>query len=118
MKKSIIVLLIAFLSMTISANALQGKKHFNVPNDAKKELVGHKRHTLNAPHVQLNAQMQYKAPKANAEVVTPPTTLETEKYRLNGYLFDGSSWQLVSNPLQIGMGGNEVYVQGFSILLP
>lgn len=118
MKKTIIVFLIAFLTMTISANVLQGKKHFNVSDAAKKELVGQKRHVINAPQVQLNAPMQAKAPKADAEVVTPPTTLETEKYRLNGYLFDGSSWQLVSNPLQIGMDGNDVYVQGFSILLP
>lgn len=118
MKKFILMLLCAMLTLSVSATHLHGKLQHSLSLSAKKELLGKSRHAIDAPRVDLSAPAMTKAPKANAEVVNPPASLETESYRLNGYLFDGSSWEMVSNPVNIGFDGNDVYVQGFSILLP
>lgn len=118
MKKTILMLLVALLAMTVSAQTLQGKKHFTLPKEAKKEMAAHKRQALAAPQASMPTQMQAKAPQLNEEVVTPPADLSLEKYRLNTYIFDGSQWEMVSRSMQIGFDGDDVYVQGFSTLLP
>lgn len=119
MKKIMLLLMVAIVSMAVSAQQMTALSHNLLHKSINKEMLGHKRHAIDASHIDAKAQAPAKAPQlANAEVVTPPQDLETENYRLNGYLFDGSSWEQVSTPVKVGIDGDNVYIQGVSVLLP
>ena len=118
MKKITLLLMVAILSLAVSAQQMSALGHNSLRKSFNKEMLGKSRQALSAPRADLNVPAMAKAQKANAEVVTPPQGLVTEKYRLNGYIFDGSSWEQVSNPVNVGFDGDDVYIQGFSILLP
>ena len=93
MKKFTLLLMAAIVSMAVSAQQMSALSHNSLRKSINKEMLGHKRHVIDAPRADAKAQPAARAPQlANAEVVTPPQGLETENYRLNGYIFDGSSW--------------------------
>ena len=111
MRRILLTLLATVLTMTVSAQPVTK----NQPLPKRGEIT----HTaISAPRADQAKMMKAAAPKAAGAVVTPPESLETQQYRLNGYIFDGSSWATVNRPLQIGFDGNDVYLQGFSVLLP
>ena len=113
MKKKLLLLLIAVLSMALGVQAAQIKNHSLPKPDLNKE-----RPTLNVPRAEFSMSHKTDAPKLAEAVVTPPEGLETRGYRLNAYIFDGSSWEVVDRMLQIGFDGTDVYMQGFSVYLP
>lgn len=80
--------------------------------------MGKSRHAITVPCTDFSPSLKASAPRLAQEVVTPPATLETKSYRMNAYIFDGSSWESVDRTLQIGFDGNDVYLQGFSVYLP
>ena len=111
MKKILLMLLTTVLSMSVSAQS--------VTQNQPLPKLGEANHTaINAPRADHGKMMKAAAPKAAGAVVTPPASLETKQYRLNGYIFDGTSWERVDRALQIGFDGNDVYLQGFSVFLP
>ena len=118
MKKVTLLLTIALLSLAVSAQQMQALSHKTLHRTPNKEMLGGKRHVVDAPRADVSTAAAAKAPRVNAEVVTPPADLSPENYRLNGYLFDGSTWEQVSTPVKVGMDGDDVYIQGFSVLLP
>lgn len=119
MKRFTLLLMTAIISMAVSAGQMSALSHNSLRKSINKEMLGHKRHAVDAPRIDVKAQTAAKSPKlAEAEVVTPPADLDTENYRLNSYIFDGSTWELVSNPVKVGFDGDDVYIQGVSILLP
>ena len=117
MKK--ITFFITMMILWMTATAASQSMLQPLPKRNAKEVLKH-RTGIAAKHVEIpTAQSaQIAAAPTRAEVVTPPAGLETEKYRLNGYIYDGSSWEVVSRPIQVGWDGDNVYVQGFSVLLP
>lgn len=118
MKKFSLLIMAVILSMAVSAQQMSALSHKAMRKSFNKEMLGKKRQAFNAPRVDLSMKAPAKAPQVNDEVVTPPVDLELQNYRLDGYVFDGSSWELVSSPVKVGFDGNDVYIQGFSILLP
>ena len=108
--KKIILLLAAVMSMAVVAQPVQNTK-------LPKPDAG-KAHAITAPRADFTASLKSDAPRLADAIVTPPENLETRGYRLNGYIFDGSSWEVVDRTLQIGIDGNDVYLQGFSVYLP
>ena len=111
MKKNVLLLFAAILSMAVSAQPVQNTK-FPKPGAVQKHTV------INAPRANFSPSLRAAAPQLAETAVTPPATLETQSYRLNGYIFDGTNWEAVDRTLQIGIDGNEVYMQGFSVYLP
>jgi hypothetical protein len=111
MKKFLFLLVATVLSLAMSAQSMT--KNQPLPKQGK---INHT--AISAP--QADRIIPHKAASFNAggTVVTPPATLETEKYRLHSYIFDGSSWQTVNRTIQIGFDGNQVYLQGMSVYLP
>lgn len=117
MKK--ITILLTFLVVALALNAAMPAKLNPLPKPDAKETLGKKRTAITAKHHEIPTSQSFNAPGlASEEVVTPPAGLETEKYRLNGYIYDGSSWEVVSRQIKVGWDGDNVYVQGFSVLLP
>ena len=113
MKKNFLLLLITVLSMAMGAQAAQ-IKNLQLPKpDPDKP-----HHVVTAPRADFSASLSAGTPKLAESVVTPPEDLEINSYRLNGYIFDGSSWAVVDRTLQIGIDGYDVYLQGFSVYLP
>ena len=111
MKKIVLLLFAAVVAMTVSAQTVTQ----NEPLPRKGEV----RHTaINAPHADRMTPHKATSLKATGDVVTPPESLETQSYRMNGYIFDGSSWEVVDRTLQIGFDEGDVYLQGFSVYLP
>lgn len=110
MKRIILCLFAAMLSMAFSAQAVQNTK---LPKPDQDKA----RHAITAPRAHLTPA-KAGTPQLTDAVVTPPATLETHRYRLNGYIFDGTSWDIVDHTLQIGIDGTDVYLQGFSVYLP
>ena len=118
MKKITFFLTLLILSMSVSA--VSQTRLQPLPKDRGTEALSRHRTPIAAKHVEVptsQSALNASAP-ARAEVVTPPDGLETEKYRLNGYIYDGSSWTTVSRSIKVGWDGDNVYVQGFSVLLP
>ena len=111
MKKFLLLLATAILSMAVTAQPVQNTK-FPKPDQNKT------RHAVTVPRTDFIPSMKTAAPQLAEEVVTPPAALETRSYRLNAYIFDGSSWVVVDRTLQIGIDGYDVYLQGFSVYLP
>ncbi len=111
MKKFIFLLLSAILSMAVSANQVQNVK---LPKPDQNKT----RHTMTVPRADFSPSLRNATPQLAEAVVTPPAALETQGYRMNAYIFDGSSWEVVDRTLQIGIDGNDVYLQGFSVYLP
>ena len=111
MKRIIFLLFAAALSMAVSAQSAQ-RTPLPKPNQGKI------RYAIEAPRADFNPSMRTKTSQFADAVVTPPASLETHGYRLNAYIFDGSSWEAVDRTLQIGFDGNDVYMQGFSVYLP
>lgn len=110
MKKTFLFLIVAVLSMAASA---QPVRNVQLP----KADLGKARHAITAPRAEFAPSLNSEPRFADA-VVTPPEGLETNSYHMNAYIFDGSSWQVVDRTLQIGIDGNDVYLQGFSVYLP
>ncbi len=71
---------------------------------------GKTRHAIEAPRADFNPSLRTKTSQFADAVVTPPASLETHGYRLNAYIFDGSSWVVVDRTLQIGIDGSDVYL--------
>ena len=111
MKKIVLLFLTAFLSMAVSAQPVQNIK-LPVPDQGKE------RHAITVPRADFTPRLNAGVPQLAEEVVTPPADLETKGYRMNAYIFDGSSWEIVDRTLQIGIDGYDVYLQGFSVYLP
>ena len=111
MKKFIFLLLSAILSMAVSANQVQNVK---LPKPDQNKA----RHTMTVPRADFSPSLRNATPQLAEAVVTPPADLETQGFRMNAYIFDGSSWEVVDRTLQIGIDGNDVYLQGFSVYLP
>ena len=111
MKKTVLLLFAAILSITMSALPVQNTM---LPRHGQ----GKARHAITAPRTNFTPKMKSGAPQLAEAVVTPPENLDVHRYRLNGYIFDGSSWEVVDRTLQIGIDGNDVYLQGFSVYLP
>lgn len=117
MRKFSLLLTLAILAMTINATPINKLQPLH--KHSATELAVQSRTTIAAPHIDLQASTRAMAPqKAEGTVVTPPAGMETEKYRLNGFIYDGSSWEAVSRQIMLGWDGQNVYVQGFSVLLP
>ena len=110
MKKFVFLLFAAVFSIA-SVYAVRNTK-------VLKSDFGKARHAITAPRVEFSPSLRSDVPQLSEAVVTPPEGLETQSYRLNGYIFDGASWQIVDRSLQIGIDGNDVYLQGFSVYLP
>lgn len=111
MKKIVLLLFAAVVAMTVSAQTVTQ----NEPLPRQGEV----RHTaINAPHADRMTPHKATSLNATGDVVTPPESLETQSYRMNGYIFDGSSWEVVDRTLQIGFDEGDVYLQGFSVYLP
>ena len=115
MKKLALLLMTAILAMAMSATPVQGKKLNPLPKPMMKEVVGKNQHKFILPRTQRASQA---APAQAQAVVTPPSGITVESYRLAGYVFDGSGWELVSRPLKVAFDGTDIYLQGFSIYLP
>ena len=111
MKRITLLLFVAVMSMAMSAQAAQNIK-------LPKPDLGKARHAISIPRTDFTPSMTAGVPKLAEAVVTPPEDLETRDYRLNAYIFDGSSWEVVGRTLSIGFDGNDVYLQGFSVYLP
>ena len=111
MKRIILLLFAAVMSMAVSALPLQNTQ---LPKPDPNKV----RHAITAPHIDFTPSMRDRVPQLTQDVVTPPATLETMSYRMNAYIFDGSSWEVVDRSLLIGFDGNDVYLQGFSVYLP
>ena len=111
MKRIIFLLFAAALSMAVSAQSSQR-------SPLPKPDQGKTRHAIEAPRADFNPSLRTKTSQFADAVVTPPASLETHGYRLNAYIFDGSSWVVVDRTLQIGIDGSDVYLQGFSVYLP
>ena len=106
------------LTMTAGATAIGGKMNQPLPKPVKKELTGTRHHAVQASRATMELNMREGINKAEAVTVTPPTSLETERYVMNAYLYDGSKWEKVNRDLRIGFDGNDVYLQGMSVYLP
>ena len=115
MKKITLLLMAVIMTMTMSAQQVQGKKLAPLPRPTEKEVLSPKQHTFIVPKIH-NATKA--AVKAAGEVVTPPSDLQVMSYRLLGYIYNGSGWEQVSRPLKLGIDGNDVYLQGFCVYLP
>ena len=111
MKKFLLLLVTAIFTMAVNAHPVQNVK-------LPKPDMGKTRHTITVPRADFSPSLRADVPQLADAVVTPPATLETKGYRLNAYIFDGSSWEVVDRILQIGIDGNDVYLQGFSVYLP
>lgn len=109
MKNFLFLFVTTVLSLAVSAQPM------NQPLPRPSEV----RHTaITAPHADRMTPHKATTLKAAGDVVTPPESLVTETYRMNGYIFDGSSWEVVDRTLQIGIDGTNVYLQGMSVYLP
>ena len=111
MKKNLLLLIIAVLSMAVSAHAVQNIK-------LPKPDQGKARHSMTVPRADFSPSLRNAAPQLKDAAVTPPADMEARGYRMNAYIFDGSSWEVVDRVLQIGFDGDDVYLQGFSVYLP
>ena len=111
MKRFLFLLVVAFLSMTVVAQAAQNLK-------LPKPDLSKTRHAITVPRAEFTPSLRTDAPKLAEAAVTPPEDLETSSYRLNSYIFDGTGWTIVDRTLQIGIDGYDVYLQGFSVYLP
>ena len=111
MKRIIFLFFVAIMSMAVSTQAAQ---HLTLP----KPDLAKARHAITVPRAEFSPTMTTGVPQLADAVVTPPEGLETRGYRLNAYIFDGSSWEAVDRTLTIGIDGNDVYLQGFSVYLP
>lgn len=110
MKKIVFLLVAVALSMALSAHPVQNSKFPRQGMDKTHPV-------MTAPRADFTPSLS-AAPKLAEAVVTPPEGLEIRSYRMNAYIFDGSSWETVDRTLQIGIDGNEVYLQGFSVYMP
>ena len=111
MKKIILCLFAAAIAMAVSALPMQNQQLPKPdPNKA--------RHAITVPRADFTPSMRNGTPRLAEAVVTPPSTLVTKGYSMNAYIFDGSSWEIVDRTLQIGIDGDDVYLQGFSVYLP
>lgn len=111
MKRFLLLLVTALLTMAVSALPVQNTK-LPKPDQGKNHPA------ISAPRADFSPSLRTGTPQLADAVVTPPASLETESYRLNAYIFDGSSWEVVDRTLQIGIDGYDVYLQGFSVYLP
>ena len=111
MRKMLLLLLSAFVTMAASAYPVQ---NVNLPKADQSKT----RHSMTVPRADFAPSLRTATPQLSDAVVTPPADLETSSYRMNAYIFDGSSWEVVDRVLQIGFDGDEVYLQGFSVYLP
>ena len=111
MKKFVLLLAVAIMSMAVIAQPVQNTK-------LPKPDLGKTRHAITAPRAEFTPSLKAGVPQLNEAVVTPPANLETRSYRLNAYIFDGTSWVIVDRTLEIGIDGSDVYLQGFSVYLP
>ena len=111
MKKNLLLLIVAVLSMAVSAHAVQNVK-------LPKPDQGKARHSMTVPRADFSPALRNAAPQLKDAAVTPPADMEARGYRMNAYIFDGSSWEVVDRVLQIGFDGDDVYLQGFSVYLP
>lgn len=110
MKKFFFMFLVA-IAMVASAHPVQ---EVVLPKPGQ-----HKAHpAMTAPRAHFAKTARAAVPRFAEATVTPPADLETSRYRLNAYIFDGSSWELVDRTLEIGIDGNDVYLQGFSVYMP
>ena len=110
-KKIFFLFLFAILSMVVSAHPVQTVK---LPKPNQDKVFP----TMTTPRAHFTESARVTGEKFAAAVVTPPEDLVTNSYSLNGYIFDGSSWEATDRTLQIGIDGNDVYLQGFSVYLP
>ena len=79
MKKILLLLLATVLSMSVSAQFVTQNQPLPKPGETN--------HTaINAPRADHGKMMKAAAPKAAGTVVTPPESLETQQYRMNGYI--------------------------------
>ena len=111
MKRILFLIFAAFLSMAVNAHQVQT---VNLPKPGQDKAHP----TITAPRASFGTTNRADVPKLGEAVVTPPEGLVTDSYRLNAYIFDGSSWVVVDRALQIGIDGDDVYLQGFSVYLP
>ena len=111
MKRFLLLLVTALLTMAVSALPVQNTK-LPKPDQSKNHPA------ISVPRTDLSPSLKTGTPQLADAVVTPPASLVTESYRLNAHIFDGSSWEVVDRTLQIGFDGNDVYLQGFSVYLP
>ena len=111
MKRFLLLLVTALLTMAVSALPVQNTK-LPKPDQSKNHPA------ISVPRTDLSPSLKTGTPQLADAVVTPPASLVTESYRLNAHIFDGSSWVVVDRTLQIGFDGNDVYLQGFSVYLP
>lgn len=102
MKRIILLLVVAIMSLAASTQAAQNIK-------LPKPDMGKARHAITLPRAEFSPSLT-AVPKLADAVVTPPEGLETRGYRLNAYIFDGSSWEVVDRTLTIGIDGNDVYL--------
>ena len=110
-KKIFFLFLFAILSVVVSAHPVQTVK---LPKPNQDKVFP----TMTTPRAHFTESARVTGEKFAAAVVTPPEDLVTNSYSLNGYIFDGSSWEATDRTLQIGIDGNDVYLQGFSVYLP
>ena len=119
MKKILLISLSIVLAMAVSASATQITRNQPLPKHNPQELLSKTRIVVDAPRFDPSASsMRNKAPQLAQEAVLPPADLVIERYSLNGYLYDGSNWTSVNRNILIGFDGMDVYLQGFSILIP
>lgn len=114
MKKITLLLMAVIMAMTMSAQQVQGKKLVPLPQPTEKDVLSPKQHTFIVPKIHHATKA---ADKADG-VVTPPSDLQVENYRLMGYIFDGNGWEQVSRLIKLGIDGSDVYLKGFSVYLP
>lgn len=113
MKKFYLLLIIAIMTVMMNAQQVQGNKPSLLPKPTKNEVLSPQKHTYIVPKTHATTKA---ATKDN--VVTPPSDLTPQNYRLMGYIYDGNGWELVSRSIKMGFDGNDVYLQGFSVYLP
>lgn len=114
MKKFTFLLIAAIMTLTLSAQQVKGKKLAPLPAPTEKEVLSPKQHTFIVPKIHHATKA---ADKADG-VVTPPSDLQVENYRLMSYIFDGNGWEQVSRLIKLGIDGSDVYLKGFSVYLP
>ena len=111
MKKIVLLFVAAALSMAMSAQSAQRTQ---LPKHDQNKAC----HSMTVPRADFFPSLRNAAPQLAEAIVTPPEDLVVNGYHMNAYIFDGASWEVVDRTMQIGIDGDDVYLQGFSVYLP